>query len=261
MPKPAIAVTNLSFSHGKNVVLKALSCTIPTGCCVALLGPNGSGKSTLLDCIAGLAHPSRGEISLHGYPLSQLSPLDRAAQFALVPQSSEGRIPFTVRQTILLGRLARRGRFSQASAEDHAAVQTLLDEYDLSALADRPLDCCSGGERQMALLVRAVAQDPSVLLLDEATSALDIRRGLSVLQHLKAWCLADRTVLAVLHDLHLAAGWADQVIMLHQGKVLAQGETRSVLTRENICTVFGVQADIRENRGKIRLDLDLGETA
>ena len=113
----------------------------------------------------------------------------------------------------------------------------------------------------MALLVRAVAQDPSILLLDEATSALDIRRGLSVLEHLKTWCHTDRTVLAVLHDLHLAAGWADQVIMLHQGKVLAQGETRSVLTRENICTVFGVQADIRENRGKIRLDLDLVEAS
>jgi iron complex transport system ATP-binding protein len=257
MPESAIAITNLSFSHGKHVVLDNLSCTIPTGRCVALLGPNGSGKSTLLDCIAGLAHPSQGNISLHGSPLSQLPPLDRAAQFALVPQSSEGRIPFTVRQTILLGRLARRGRFSQASAEDHAAVQTLLKEYDLTALADRPLDCCSGGERQLALLVRAVAQDPAILILDEATSALDIRRGLSVLQHLKEWCRTDRTVLAVLHDLHLAAGWADQVILLHQGKVLEQGETRTVLSSNNISTVFGVQADIRENRGKMRLDLDL----
>lgn len=261
MPESSINIKNLSFSHGKHVVLDNLSCTIPTGRCVALLGPNGSGKSTLLDCLAGLAHSSQGKICFSGSPLASLSPLDRAARYALVPQSSEGRIPFTVRQTILLGRLARRGRFSQASAEDHAAVQTLLEEYDLATLADRPLDCCSGGERQMALLVRAVAQNPAILLLDEATSALDIRRGLSVLQHLKAWCHADRTVLAVLHDLHLAAGWADQVILLHQGKVLAQGETQTVLNRINIQTVFGVQADIRENRGKMRLDLDLVEAS
>lgn len=201
---------------------------------VGLVGPNGSGKSTLLAVMAGLL-PAQGQIFWKEQPLEEIPIFDRARQLAWVPQEVQFEFGFTVRSVVAQGRFAH--------GDDDAGVEAALAQMDLSALADRPVNRLSGGERHRVLLARALATGASLQLWDEPLAALDARHGLQTLELARKLQLAGGSVLLSLHDLRLAH-CLDELIVLHEGRLVAQGAPDAVLTPELLRTVFGVTARV-----------------
>lgn len=236
---------DLSFGYGKVPVLRDLNAVFPPGGFHAIVGPNGSGKSTLLGLLAGHLTPESGTISLGDENLFDLKPGKLAQRMALVPQSTTFSFPFTVFDTVLMGRHPHIPRFARPSNDDLQMVRQALSVMDLHGLADRTIPELSGGERQRTVFARALAQDTPCLLLDEPTSSMDIRHTLAAMAHLRDLAhKGERTVVAVLHDLNLAANHCDSVTILKDGVVHATGSPDATLTPEIINAVFGVTAHI-----------------
>jgi len=236
----ALVARGVVAGYGAAPVLRGIDLELSGGGVVAILGPNGAGKSTLLRVLAGLLAPSAGEVRLDGTTLSTLSRAAIARRIAVVPQSFELLFPFTVREIVALGRTAHLGWLGSPSATDRAAVDRALAELDLDSFAERRIDTLSGGERQRAVLAMALAQEADVLLLDEPTVHLDPahQRGtlLLIRELARARTLA---VAAVLHDLNLAAALADRVVLLQDGRTVAEGSAAEVLRQEALDAVFG----------------------
>lgn len=229
---------DLSFSYPDRPVLHGVSLTLSPGEVLAVLGPNGAGKSTLLRCLAGTLAP-QGAVELNGRPFRDVPPLERARLLAFVPQHIPGRLPMTVFETVLLGRrpyLSWRPR-----PQDLEAAWEALSLLGLAELAHREFSEISGGQRQKAALARALAQESRLLVMDEPTSSLDLRHQLEVMSLLCSQAEErDTGVILAVHDLNLAARFASRVILLHQGRILADGPPEQVLTEESIRAVYGV---------------------
>jgi iron complex transport system ATP-binding protein len=228
----AISVRDLHVTLGKAAILRGIDLTVETGSWVTVIGPNGAGKSTLLRAVAGLL-PSGGAVSLLGTPIERLRRRARARTVATVAQSPVVPPGISVFDYVLLGRTPFVSLLGRESAGDLAAVAGVLDRLDLAGFGDRELDTLSGGERQRVFLARALAQEPSLLLLDEPTSALDIGHQQEVLE-LVDTLRRDQglTVLATMHDLSIAGGYADRLVLVSDGVVVAAGTPREVLTEE-----------------------------
>ncbi|GAA1845121.1 ABC transporter ATP-binding protein [Asanoa iriomotensis] len=228
----AISVSDLHVTLGKAPILRGIDLSVAAGEWVAVIGPNGAGKSTLLRAIGGLL-PTTGAVSLSGTPIERLRRRARARTVATVAQSPVVPPGMSVFDYVLLGRTPFVSLLGRESAADLAAVRALLDRLDLAGFGDRELDTLSGGERQRVFLARALAQEPSLLLLDEPTSALDIGHQQEVLE-LVDTLRRDQglTVLATMHDLSIAGGYADRLVLLAEGVVVAAGPAREVLTEE-----------------------------
>jgi iron complex transport system ATP-binding protein len=228
----AIRVQDLRITLGKAPILRGIDLIVEAGEWVAVIGPNGAGKSTLLRAIGGLL-PTGGAVSLLGTPIERLRRRARARTVATVAQTPVVPPGMSVFEYVLLGRTPFVSLLGRESAADLAAVRTLLDRLDLAGFADRELDTLSGGERQRVFLARALAQEPSLLLLDEPTSALDIGHQQEVLE-LVDTLRRDQglTVVATMHDLSIAGGYADRLVLLADGVVVAAGAAREVLTEE-----------------------------
>jgi len=220
---------------------------VPAGAVGALLGPNGAGKSTLLHLIAGIEHADAGAARLGDRDLAALRRRDRARVIALAEQEVQDAPGLRVAEVIALGRTPYLGAFAGASDRDRDVVERALSELGLMELADREYAALSGGERQRVNLARAIAQEPELLLLDEPTNHLDVHAQLTMLGLLRALARGGLTVLAALHDLSLAAGYADHVIVLAEGRVRAAGAPADVLTPALIREVWGVEADVLEH--------------
>ncbi len=237
----ALQVNGLSFAYGSHTVLAALSFSLKPGECLALLGENGSGKSTLLHCLAGLLRPAPNDaILLNGTALAALDRTARAQKIALLPQHSP--LPqCTAQETVLLGRLPQ-GRWRPSPTDLHAA-QEALALTGAAQWSDRPLGQLSGGQRQRVLLARCLAQEPRLLLLDEPTSSLDVRAQMEISALLRR-LTEERGLLTVLatHSPAQALQTAHQCLLLKDGRALAHGETREVLSGENLSRLYGVQA-------------------
>jgi iron complex transport system ATP-binding protein len=207
---------------------------------LGIVGPNGAGKTTLLRCLAGLRRPSRGEVAHRGRSFAGLSRRDLARRIAYVPQVRPANVPLTVREVVELGRYPHLSRFQLApSAVDHRAVDSALAAAGIEAFADRPLDELSGGERQMAWIAAALAQEAEVLILDEPTTHLDPRHQRDVaglLHRLHRECGA--TVLLATHDLDLAGLLGDRVLALRSGRIVALGPPREVLAADSLAALF-----------------------
>lgn len=220
--------------------LGPLDLEILAGECLALVGPNGAGKTTLLRCLAGLRSPSRGEVAHRGRSFAGLSRRDLARRIAYVPQVRPASVPLTVREAVELGRYPHLSRFQLApSAADHRAVDAALAAAGIEAFSDRPLDELSGGERQMAWIAAALAQEAEVLILDEPTTHLDPRHQRDVaglLHRLHRECGA--TVLLATHDLDLAGLLGDRVLALRAGRIAALGSPREVLAADSLAGLF-----------------------
>lgn len=219
--------------------LADVSVSLDPGEVTVICGPNGAGKSTLLAALAGLLAPAAGQVLLHDTPLNRLSANARAQSIGFLPQSADVAWDVTVETLVGLGRLPWRG----STVSDAAAVQAALARLQLEALRDRPLSQLSGGERARALLARVLAGEPRWLLADEPLANLDLAHQLSLLGQLRslAW---DRKlgVVLVLHDLAQAMNFADRVLVLDLGKLVADGPPETVLTEELISVVWGVPA-------------------
>ncbi len=244
-----IALKNVTFSWAQRPVLKGISLEILAGQFCVLLGRNGAGKSTALRLMAGELTPESGEVLWEGRALANFSLKQLAKRRGVLPQQSSLGFPFTVLEVAQLGRFAHAGEEPSHAREIVKAClkQAGLDE----SFFERSYLELSTGERQRVHLARALAQvtgneKPSALLLDEPVASLDLAHQHAVLETARAFAHAGNAVFAILHDLNLALQYADRVLLLHEGTVLADGAPREVLTAQNIVSVFGVQAKIHD---------------
>ena len=234
----AIVVRDLHVTLGRAPILRGVSLTVDAGEWVTVIGPNGAGKSTLLRAVGGLL-PAGDAVSLLGTPVARLRRRALARTVATVAQSPVVPPGMSVFDYVLLGRTPFVSPLGRESASDVAAVRSVLDRLDLSGFGDRELATLSGGERQRAFLARALAQEASLLLLDEPTSALDIGHQQEVLELVDALRRdSGLTVLATMHDLSIAGGYADRLVLLSEGAVVASGTPREVLTEETLTRFY-----------------------
>jgi cobalamin transport system ATP-binding protein len=224
-------------------LLRGVSLGLSGGSLLALIGPNGSGKSTLLRLLGGLWRPSEGAVLLGGHNLSALPRRTVARRIAYTPQDTHLDFAFTVREIVLTGRHPHLGRFEVAGARDHAAVNEAMRRADVLHLSDRLVTELSGGERQRVIIARGLATEADLLLLDEPTANLDVAHALDVLSLCRELTRDGKTIVLALHELNLAARFADEIALLSSGQVIAHGAPDAVLQNELLNRVFGVCTD------------------
>jgi iron complex transport system ATP-binding protein len=235
-----ISCRGVSFAYGARPIVHALDLDIAAGELCGIIGPNGAGKSTLLRLLLGLLAPDRGTVSVAGAVVTSLPPRRRALMLAAVLQEEPLDFPFTALEVVLLGRLARLPPLGFERANDVTVALAAMRETGVAALADRPVNELSGGERKRVLLARALAQEPQALLLDEPTAALDIQHQLEIFARLKDRQRAGVTVVVVVHDLNLASAFCDKLVLLRPDGPAVVGAPADVLTEARLREVFGV---------------------
>jgi ABC-type cobalamin/Fe3+-siderophores transport system ATPase subunit len=236
----------VSFSYGRKRVVESFSLALDSGVFYGILGPNGCGKSTLIDLMLSHRRPEAGRIRYKGRDLFDYSRQELAREIALVPQNFYINFPFTAREVVMMGRYPRMPRFCAPSPHDHDRVEAVMAQTQTLAFKDRYVTQLSGGERQRVVFARSLAQDTPVLMLDEATSNLDINHAISVLRlAVQRVDKADKTVIAVMQDINLAAMFCDYLIFMDEGKVLAHGPVADSLTSENLDAVFHVASQVQ----------------
>lgn len=234
----ALALEGVSVSLGRTEVLSGVSLRVEQGEWVALVGANGAGKTTLIRSIAGLV-PFTGSVTVGGRPLAELDRREVARAIAVVPQEPATPGWLTVAEYVLLGRTPHLGLLEGERRSDLDATARAIERLDLAELAERRLGTLSGGERQRAVVARALAQEASLVLLDEPTAALDIghqQQAFDLLDALRRESAL--TLVSAMHDLTLAAQYADRVVLLHRGTVVADGIPSAVLTEELLNAYF-----------------------
>ncbi len=225
---------------GRRIVC-GVSLELRGGSLLALIGPNGSGKSTLLRLLGGLWQPSEGAALLDGQSLKYLPRRAIARGIAYTPQDTHLDFAFTVREIVMMGRHPHLGRFQPEGERDRAAAGEAMRRADVLHLAERFVTELSGGERQRVLIARSLATEAPIILLDEPTANLDIAHALDLLALCRALAREGKAIAIALHDLNLAARFADEIVLLDRGGVAAYGKTAAVLSPEIIGEVFGVQ--------------------
>ncbi|MFF1529168.1 ABC transporter ATP-binding protein [Cellulomonas sp. NPDC058312] len=234
----------LTLRYDRRTVSEDLSLAVPDGSFTVIIGPNACGKSTLLRAMSGLLPPAAGRVLLDGAPLTSYPARERARRLAFLPQSMAAPEGITVAELAARGRFAHQGLLRRHSAADADAVDRALAATGTADLADRRLDELSGGQRQRAWIAMVLAQDTPLILLDEPTTYLDITHQLEVLTLLHRLHRTGRTVVAVLHDLHLAARYATHLVAMKDGRVVAQGRPEDVVTGALVREVFALDGTV-----------------
>jgi iron complex transport system ATP-binding protein len=237
----------VSFGYRREQVLHDIRVGIEGGETLGIIGPNGSGKSTLMRLLSGVLEPHGGSVHLFGMPLAAYTPVERARKIAVVPQETLVEFPFTVTETVLMGRAPHLGRFAFEGDRDLEAARSAMLRTGVLHLADRSLHELSGGERQRVILARALAQDAAILLLDEPAAFLDIRHEVEIYDLLHELKQEGRTVVTVLHDLNLAALYCDRVALMKDGRLVALGSPAEVITYQAITEVYEVDVYVDRN--------------
>lgn len=243
-PNSRLEASHLSLAYGNARVVHDLSLEVPPGAFTAIVGPNGCGKSTLLRALSRLHKPQLGAVLLDGADIHALPTREVAREVGLLPQAPTAPAGITVRDLIARGRTPHLGPFSAWSNRDTGAVNDAIQATGLAGLADRPVDSLSGGQRQRAWIALALAQETELLLLDEPTTFLDIAHQYDVLDLVHRLAAAGRTVVAVLHDLAQAARYADHLVLMSAGLVLASGPPSEVLTEQRVGAAFGLPVTV-----------------
>ncbi|MDQ1085442.1 MULTISPECIES: ABC transporter ATP-binding protein [Microbacterium] len=237
-------VRDLVLRFGERSVLKGIDLEIPAGRVTAIIGPNGCGKSTLLRSLSRLGPAGDGQVLLEGTPIADIPHRVFARQVALLPQAPMAPEQLTVIDLVTRGRDPHRRWYDQWSRADEDIVLDALDRTGLRERADQPLSTLSGGQRQRAWIALALAQSTPVLLLDEPTTYLDIAHQLEVLDTVRRLHLEGVTVVMVLHDLSLAARYADHIVAMRDGRIAATGTVETVITPDMIRSVFDIECTI-----------------
>jgi iron complex transport system ATP-binding protein len=239
-----LQVKDLAFSYGSMPVLDNVYIEAAPSKLVSIVGPNGSGKSTLLRCIDRILKPQRGSILLDRRETMEMSRMEIAKKMGYVQQTYSRGFPTTVVDTVLMGRRPHMGWHT--GEEDEEIVWEILKLLDIEELGMKFFNELSGGQQQKVLIGRALAQEADILLLDEPTSNLDIRRQLEVMDIIKDLVKKEEiTAIVAIHDLNLASRYSDRIILMKRGKIVGAGDPVSVLTAENIASVYGVEAAVR----------------
>ncbi len=248
-----LRIEDLAAGYGGEQVLDGISLSVEPGTMVALLGPNGVGKSTLLKAVSGILEPDRGRVTLDGTDIDELSRRERAGKVAYVPQAESPTFASSVFQAVLLGRTPHTSW--RPTDEDRERVGAVLAKLGLSDLGTRRLDELSQGQRQKVTVARVLVQEPAALLLDEPTASLDLAHRLDVLEILQEQ-VRDRQAasLIAMHDIELAARFADEIALLRDETVFDSGPPEAVLTADAIEAVYGVKAAVDRAGGRFHVD-------
>ncbi len=239
------AINSLSFAYSSIRVVDRLSVGVKPGEFLAIIGPNGAGKSTLLKLMAGLLSDFEGSLEFMGRPIADYKPVELARKVAFVPQETHVVFPFTVDEMILMGRMPYRQSVLFDTEADDEFVLKAMALTGTEHLSGKMFNEISGGERQRVVLASALAQTPQVLLLDEPTVFLDMKHQLEFYQILARLNTQERmTIVAVTHDINLAARHAERMLAIRDGAIAADGTPNQVLTADKLHEVFGITADI-----------------
>ncbi|MBB1489145.1 ABC transporter ATP-binding protein [Oceanospirillum sediminis] len=241
----AITSQGLTLSYQDSVIIDQLNVSVPKGKVTVLIGGNGSGKSTLLKSFARLLKPQQGTVLLNGVDIQRKATATVARELAILPQTPVAPEGISVRQLVALGRYPYQSWLQQWSDEDETMVNRALARTGTLELADRPVDSLSGGQRQRAWIAMTLAQDTDIVVLDEPTTFLDLSHQMEVLELLRELNQQEqKTIVMVLHDLNLACRYADQILVVHEQTIYAQGTPAEVLTEELVKTVFDLNCRI-----------------
>ncbi len=239
---------NISINYGATRILYEVSISIDRGEITAVLGANGAGKTTLLRGLNRTLPLSSGEILLNGKSLGDLSRVEIARKITVVAQENETKFPVTVLEFVLAGRFAHGSLFGWETERDVEIARDCLKLCDLKEFEDRAMNELSGGERQRVLLARAVATEAQILLLDEPTNNLDLSHQAMMFRLVKERTkTCESAAVVITHDLNLASEFADKILLLKNGKMLATGTPKEVLTQENLREVYGVKVLLDQN--------------
>ncbi len=235
---------NVSFSYNEIKILRDVSFSLNPKEFIGIIGPNGAGKSTLLRIMARIIKPDSGEVIIKNRPLESYSFRDYARLSAMVQQDTSITFPYRVDSFILMGRHPYLNSLQIEGSEDYAILDDLLDQFDISMFRDRVMTELSGGEKQRVIIAGALAQQPEILLLDEPTTALDLEHQLQIYKLIRRQIKGELSVVAVTHDINLAAEYCSRLILLHNGRIVRQGAPEDVITRENLRDFYNVEAEI-----------------
>ena len=240
----ALKVRGLNLSYGRRQVLREVALEVAAGEFLVIIGPNGTGKTSLLRAVAGLV-PGAGEIEILGRPLADYSRRSLARKLAVVEQLTSIDFPFTVAETVLMGRSPHLGLLELEGEVDHALARRAMAFTEVGHLAGRRLDELSGGERQRAVIARAICQEPEVILLDEPTASLDPAHQVRIMDLLER-LRRERalTVIMVSHDLNLAAMYGSRLALMGEGRITAVGAPVEVLTVERLESCYGCRMEV-----------------
>ena len=235
-----LQVDNLTAGYGKDPVIRDIDLTIPEGCICALIGQNGSGKTTLMRCINAVLKPVKGRVTVRGKVIGRLKRMEIARLISVVPQTNDVAFPFSCLEMILMGGAARLRAWSSPGAEEELRARKIAVEMGFSDLLKRSFNRLSGGQKQLVMLARALYQDTPVMLLDEPNAHLDFCNQHRIMAFFQEATRRRRaTALVTLHDPNLALNYCDNVILLGEGRVIAQGPTAKVMDDEMLKEVLG----------------------
>ena len=239
-----VSAKDLHYEVDAQTLLDGVDLNAEQGQLVGLIGPNGAGKTTLLRAVAGILRYSEGVVLLEGSDLRHATPRDIARVLAIVPQIAPYTQGFTALELVLMGRYPHMGRLQIEGKQDNLVAREAMRLTETEQFSDRTLDTLSGGERQRIFVSRALAQQPRILLLDEPTANLDILHQLKVIDLVRRLVKGGLTAIAAIHDLQMAARYCDRLVLMKDGRVLAQGAPEKVLTPDTIASSFGVNVSV-----------------
>jgi iron complex transport system ATP-binding protein len=246
--KELITINKLSWAFGQHKVLDDISLTIYEGGVYGIIGPNGSGKTTLLKNIARCLMPEKDSIYLSDKDLTQFSNITLAKEISYVPQSTDIEFEFSVMDMVLMGRSPYIARFQSESTSDINIAKNAMEATNTWYLKDKNINRISGGERQRAIIARALAQNTNIMLLDEPVSQLDIHHQIEILDILKRLAVGKKvSVILSLHDLNMAAQFCDRLILMDKGKIFKEGLPHDIIREDIIYSVYGVKAIVIKN--------------
>ena len=244
-----LKATDIHFAYGEKPVLEGVSLHVQLGEVVSLLGPNGTGKSTLLKILVGLSKPHKGGVEVGGDPIHRLSYRERAKKIAYVPQSHQIPFSYEVRAVVLMGRIASQSLFSRYGKEDLEKAEEALEQVGVADLAGRNYASLSGGQRQLVLIARALAQGAELLVMDEPVTGLDYGNQLRLLEQVLELSAKGYTFLQSTHYPDHALMVSHRSVLLHEGKVVADGPPEQVIDPERIETLYGVKVGMETLSG------------